>query len=370
LGRRPGPTRRAALTGLATLALPLHARAADTRPFRLGTTRWPPEATAEGLALVDRFLRTHCDLSAPMVLGGVPWGIPPDAYSPALRAELDWAPPPGHRTCLSLGPLNTLRDGLAPLYAARDNQPLPLDWATRPFDDPAVITSYGDFCVEAARTMRPDWLVPLVEANILLHKRPNLWPSLVALIRATRERLAREVPGQKVAISATMTHYFGLADGADPAQQARGMADLMPFCDLLGWSVYPHTSWDIPQPVPADFYDRLSQVGTALGKPVAVTESGQTSRTVWIGLLPLRGSDERQVAHIEALLGTAHRGGWPFVVNWTSHDYPRLLDLFPPEMREIGEIWVRTGLADETGAPKPALGPWDQALARPLAPGR
>ncbi len=365
-----GPTRRAALAGLGAFALPLPARAATPRPFRLGTTRWPPEATAAGVALVETFLRDHCDLSAPMVLGGVPWGIAPDAYSPALRAELDWRPPAGHRTCLSLGPLNTMRDGLAPLYATRDNQPLPPGWAARPFDDPGVIRSYGDFCVEAARAMRPDWLVTCVEANILLHNRPDLWPALVALMRATRERLAREVPGQKVAISATMTHYFGMADGADAQAQARGMADLMPFCDLLGWSVYPQTSWDIPQPVPPDFYDRLSDEGAALGRPVAVTESGMTSRTVWIGLLPLRGSDERQVAHIEALLQAADRGGWPFVVNWTSHDYPRLLDLFPPEMREMGEIWVRTGLSDETGAGKPALSLWDAALARPLAPGR
>ena len=358
--------RRALLAAPLAALVPGATRARDSRSFHLGTSRWPPAATFEALAMVDAFLRDHCDMASPMVLGGVPWTEAANNtdFSTALMEELQWAAPSGHPVCLSLGALDTLRQNLAPWYADQDNQPLPPEFDGRAFDDPRVIDAYGAFCVRAAQTMKPDWLIIGVEVNILLHSSPDKWPAYVALHQATVARLRRDLPEQKIGISIAALHYLGLSDGADAGVQAREMRALAGSVDLVGWSVYPHTSWDVHFPIAPEFYDFITQFAADTGTRAAVTESGMTARRVWINWVPLWGSPEGQAQVMAALLEAASRGGWEFVVNWASHDYPDLLELFPPDVRELGEIWVWTGLRDPKGQDKPVMALWDQALAR------
>lgn len=357
--------RRRFLGGLAILAAG-PARGQETRPFRLGVTRWPPELSLSGLARVEAFLRAHCDMAAPMVLGGVPWEASLDGsdYSWALRNELNWKAPSGYPVCLSLGPLSTMRDGFAPLYATTDNQPVP-DWmAGLPFDDPRIIDRYAAFCINAARAMRPDWLMIGVEVNLLLHNRPELWPGYLRLHSETLRRVRAALPDQKLGFTIAALHYLGLADGTDPAVQRAEMLALADGADIVGWSVYPHTSWEVTLPLAPDFFDFITDFGQMTGKPVCISESGMTDRRVWIGLIPLWGSPEAQRQVIETLLAAARNGRWEFVVNWTSHDYPVLLEMFPAEFYELGQIWVHTGLAHPDGRAKPALEVWDAALAQ------
>ena len=118
----------------------------------MGATRWPPDLTLRALGQVERFLRDDADMAAPMVLGGVPWvdAAAEATFSNALQAELTWRCPGDHPRCLSLGALDTMRRGLAALYAVTDNLPLPPEWAGRAFDDPQVIRAYTAFCLRAA----------------------------------------------------------------------------------------------------------------------------------------------------------------------------------------------------------------------------
>jgi hypothetical protein len=356
-------TRRALLASTAALlATPL--KAETPRPFRMGVTRWPPAATYAALELVETFITNDCDMACPMVLGGVPWH---GEYSKALLDELTWQPPAGHALALQIGALNIMRDGLSPLYAERDNQPLPPDFADAAFDDPKVIAAYRDFALRAAREMRPDWLFIGIEVNILLAKRPDVWPAYVALHRATYEAVKAEFPDLKVGFTIVAMHYLGLADNTDPAVQNAAMLDLAEFADIIGWSVYPHTSWEVELPLSPDWFRFIDDFAALSGKPAAVTESGMTDRRVWIGVLPLSGSPEAQAQVMEAMLTAAETGRWAFVVNWTSHDYPELLKLFPPEVRELGEIWVWTGLLGPNGEEKPVTKVWRDALARPYS---
>ena len=221
-----------------------------TRNFHLGTTRWPPAATLNGLALVEAFLRDNCDMAAPMVLGGVPWvaALAGDEFSPTLMQELKWQAASGHPVCLSLGALDTLRQGLAPLYADTDNQPLPPDFADLTFDDPKVIAAYSAFCLRSAQIMQPDWLFIGVEVNLLLNQRPDLWPAYLRLQQACVTHLRQHLPAQKIGFSIAALHYLGLSDGEDTDVQQRAMLALAASVDIVGWSIYPHTSWDVQLP--------------------------------------------------------------------------------------------------------------------------
>jgi hypothetical protein len=339
----------------------------NRRSFRLGVTRWPPEATFSGLARVEGFIQKHCDMAAPMVLGGVPWVAERDGtgYSAALNNELNWKAPKGYPVCLSLGALNTMRDGLAPLYGEKDNLPLPEDMADLAFDDPLIIETYNRFCIKAAKAMQPDWLIIGVEVNLLLHHRPDLWPAYKRMHGAVFDRIKAALPSQKIGFTVAALHYQGLADGTDAALHGAEMLELSAKADLVGWSIYPHASWDVTLPLAADFFDFIDQFAQRSGKPAAITESGMTDRRVWIGVIPLWGSPEAQVQVIETMFAAADKGQWEFVVNWTSHDYPALLELFPAEVYELGQIWVHTGLAHPDGTAKPALEVWDATLARP-----
>ena len=363
--------RKFGLLGAGALALAGSALRAGSgpaaRPYRMGTTRWPPAATLDALALVEGFLRHQCDMAAPLVLGGVPWraALAGHDFSPALMRELTWQSAPGHPVCLSLGALDTLRQGLAPLYADKDNQPLPPDFAGLAFDDPNVITAYSAYCLRAAKLMRPDWLMIGVEVNLLLHHRPDLWPAYLRLHQACVAHLREQLPGQKIGFSIAALHYLGLADRADAAIQQREMRAMAASVDIVGWSVYPHTSWDVHLPLDPQFFDFITEFGQTTSKPVAITESGMTSQRVWIGVIPLSGSPEAQAQVMTAMLAAAQSGGWSFVVNWTSHDYPALLEIFPPETRELGEIWVWTGLRGPTGQDKPVMAVWQAALSIP-----
>lgn len=362
-----GLARRDFLSGAAALAASTASAATGSpRRFRMGTTRWPPDLTLAALGMVERFIRDECDMAAPMVLGGVPW-VAAEAgqdFSPRLMSELTWRPPQGHGLCLSLGPLNTMRDGLAPLYGETDNLPLPPDWADLPFDHPRVVDAYAAFCARAAMTMKPDWLVTGVEVNILLHKRPEAFPALVTLLEEAARQVRQAAPNTRVGLSVTLTHLFGLSDGADAGTQRDTMIRALEHADFAGLSVYPHTSWDIPQPVPEGWYDRITEFSRSAGKPVAVTESGMTSESFMAGFIPIRGSDERQEAHLQSLLSSAERGDWLFVVNWTSHDYPDLMKHIPRDIRWLAKVWTYTGLRTGDGQDKPVMDVWRAAMGR------
>ncbi|EEW25993.1 hypothetical protein [Rhodobacter ferrooxidans] len=110
-------SRRSVLAGLAALAVARPGAAALPRPL-LGTTRWPHDVTLKAMGQVQRFLAEECDMSAPMILGGVPWADAVSGnFSAVLQGELSWKAPAGHKVLLSLGALDTLRRGLAPLSA-------------------------------------------------------------------------------------------------------------------------------------------------------------------------------------------------------------------------------------------------------------
>jgi hypothetical protein len=55
-----------------------------------------------------------------------------------------------------------------------------------------------------------------------------------------------------------------------------------------------------------------------------------------------------------------------FVVGFTGIDYDKLLAVFPADLRELGMIWVYTGLERSDGCPKRGLSVWDAYLGLPL----
>ena len=359
--------RRQVLAGLAALpyATARPAQAA-TRRFRMGTTRWPPDLSLRAFGQVELFLRDQADMAAPMVLGGVPWQAALDdaPFSNALMSELTWSAPAGHPVLLSLGALDTMRRGMAPLYAVRDNQPLPPDWAARDFDDLLVIRAYTAFCLRAVEAMQPQWLAIGVEVNLLHVHAPDRWPAYLRLHRDTYEAVKTRYPDLQVLTTIAAQHFMGMAEGTDPILQAQAMAELAEHTDMFGFSIYPHLSADVPDPIPQGFYDPLLEFSARLRTPSAITESGTASAPIPWGWTSIHGSPERQVQATDALFRTAVEGDMTFMVNWASHDYPAFLEKIPEEARDLASLWVSTGILDGDGNAKAVTPLWLDWLKR------
>ena len=137
----------------------------------------------------------------------------------------------------------------------------------------------------------------------------------------------------------------------------------MKHSDLAALSIYPHMSYDVPRPIPAGMLD----FAKTFGKPIAVAESGMTSRDVELKAfrLTLRGSEAEQKRFTEILLSTAARDRYEFVIVFATTDFDKLCAKLPPPIDDLARIWAYTGLQTGDLKPKPALATWERYLKAP-----
>ena len=305
-----------------------------------------------------------------MFIGGIPWpeALAGKPFSKDVQNSLATVLPPGKRLLLSISPLNMDRSGLALYWGETDNQPLPQEWSELPLDSPQVRKAYLAFVLHAVAKMKPDYLAIGVESNVLLSVNALKWKQFKTLYRETYSAVKRQYPDLPVFFSTDVLHYLKLASDARDADQQAEVADLMQQSDLFAMSLYPHMSHDVPRPMPAD----MLNFATKFGKPVAVAESGMTSRDVELKSfnLTLFGSEADQKRYLELLLQTAQRDGYAFVINFATTDFERLCDRLPPPMDDIGRIFCYTGMQTSDLKPKPALAVWERYLKMPHSPRR
>lgn len=339
----------------------------STRPFRMGFTPWPADLTAEGAAMARAFANAHGDIVSVMFIGGIPW---PEAladlpFSKDIENSLAYRPPAGAKLFLSISPLNSSRTDLAPYWGVKDNLSLPPPWNGLRLDSPEVKRAYLNFVRRATKAMRPDYLAIGIELNDLLSHDAAKWREMKELYRATYQALKSDDPNLPVFFTTDILHYKRLAKEAEGKDQAGEVADLMRSSDLFAMSVYPFMSFSVPRPVPADFFD----FAAAFKKPVAVSESGMSSRDVELKSfhLTLKGSEPDQKQFTELLLKTAARDRYRFVINFATTDFEKLCDKLPPPADDLGRIWEFTGMQTSDKRSKPALAVWDAYLRLPYA---
>ena len=336
--------------------------APTVRPFRMGFTGWPADLTAEGAAIAQEFAGTHGDIISVMFIGGIPWqeALAAQPFSADVESNLRYRPPAGKQLFLSISPLNKDRTDLAPYWGEKDNLPLPAPWNKRALNSPEVKQAYLNFVLRAVQAMHPDYLAVGVELNVLLSHNPERWRQVKELYRETYAAVKAKYPALPVCFTTEVLHYKRLATEAKDKDQEGEVADLMKHSDLFAMSLYPHMSYDVPHPFPADFLDFAPK----FKKPIAVSESGMTSQDVELKAfkLTLKGSEADQQRFIEVLLKTATRDRYRFVINFATTDFEKLCARLPAPMDDVGRIWAYTGLQTSAQKPKPALAVWDAYL--------
>jgi hypothetical protein len=336
-----------------------------SRPFHMGFTRWPADLTLDGMMTAQGFAHEHGDIVSVMFIGGIPWQEALDGkpFSKDVEDNFRYKPPAGTKLFLSISPLDQGRKNLAPNWGAKDNLPLPAVWAKRPLDSPEVKTAFLNFTLRAIEKMKPDYLAIGVESNVLLSNDPAKWAQLKVLHRATYAAVKAKHPSLPVFFTTEVLHYKKLATEAKNRDQEGEVADLMAQSDVFAMSVYPHMSYGVPRPVPAGFLD----FATRFKKPIAVSESGMTSRDVELKAfkVTLRGSEADQKQFTELLLKTAARDRYAFVINFATTDFEKLVAKLPPPADDMARIWAFTGMQSSDKKPKPALAVWDAYFKAP-----
>jgi hypothetical protein len=334
----------------------------STRPFRMGFTRWPSDLTVDGIQTAQSFAYAHGDVVSVMFIGGIPWpeALEGKAFSKDVQSNLDYRPPGGKKLFLSISPLNKDRTDLAPYWGEKDNLPLPKAWERRPLNNAEVKRAFLNFTLRAVKAMNPDYLAIGIESNVLLSHSPAKWRQLKELHRETYSAVKAQYPALPVFFTTEVLHYKKLATEAKGKDQEGEVADLMKQSDMFAMSIYPHMSYSVPRPVPSGMFD----FARAFGKPIAVAESGMTSREVELKAfkLTLRGSEADQKQFTELLLRSAARDRYEFVINFATTDFEKLCAKLPPPVDELARIWAYTGMQTSDRQPKSALLIWDAWL--------
>lgn len=342
---------------------------ADARPYHMGFTRWPPEATLEGLARMDAFLAAHGDMTALHFDGGVPW---PEALTDTLSTGVidSWtstrnAIPASHTLLVSITPLDMTRSKLASYWGNSDNQPLPKPWGTYALDHSDVKTAYLNYARQVIEFFHPDYLAIGIEVNVAQVNAPETWSGYKNLHRFIYENLKAEYPSLPVFATFTVSHMSGL-DGGDQVRQKSEIESLLPYLDLIGLSAYPY-GWMYANgkadPIPDDFF----APALSFGKPLGVTESGAPSYGFSAYGKNYEFSEEYQARWVDFLMQQAGKHRFEFTVAFTGIDYDKLIADMPADVRELATIWVYTGLQRSDGCDKLALSRWDAYLNLPYA---
>jgi hypothetical protein len=328
----------------------------------MGFTRWPADLSLEGFLTAQEFAHEHGDIVSVMFIGGVPWpeALEGAAFSEDVDRNLSYRPPSGKKLFLSISPLNKDRSDLAPYWGRKDNLPLPEPWGRRKLNSPEVKRAFLGFTLRAVKAMKPDYLAIGIEFNVLLSKNPAKWEELKELHRETYAAVKQQHPKLPVFFTTEVLHYKKLASEAKSTDQEGEVAELMDHSDIFAMSIYPHMTYELPRPIPADLLD----FATEFKKPIAVAESGMTSRDVELKAfnLTLRGSETDQKHWMELLLRAATRDRYEFVIQFATTDFERLCEKLPPPMDDLARIWAYTGMQTSEKRAKPGLMVWSAYL--------
>lgn len=341
------------------------------RPFRLGFTPFPYEISIEAVEYTYDRIRADADLIVQHFDNGVPWpeALAGTPYAKAIQD--DWSyrrylTPADHELIVTVTPINFLRDGLAAYRGEADDMPLPAPWDTYTFDHPDVYTAFLRYCQDIIDYFQPDTFLFGIEVNLLMKIRPDLWDSYMTLHRQLYAALKEAYPDLTVMVSVTGIDLLEGYTEVDHAGQMRALADVLPYTDVLGLSIYPYMTRYMTGPLPRDMFDRLAAL---TDKPIAVTETGYPAQTFHIMVgdvrVELASDAQKQADYIAFLLDAAQQHGFLFVVNFVLRDYDRLWEAIGGK-EDLTIAWRDTGLYDEGGAARPALDLWREALARPL----
>ena len=353
------------------------APAAQTRPFYMGFTPWPYDATTDAVNTTYAKIQQHGDIIDHQLMQGIPWdaaynqtpyptNVEGDIQSRVAQTQ------DGKAVFLAIDSLNALRTGLAEDWTDNGEQARTAPWDSRDFDSPEVITAYTNFALDMIARFNPVYFNYATEASeLILLKDQNQQPDLTAFNRfkvfaeAVYTNIKQVYPDLKLTVSIAMK-----TPGSDEmALIQQQIAAILPYVDVIGVSVYPyvfynHAGRDDPANLPDNWLSQIQQI--APDKPIVITETGWIAEPLQIATygIDINGSEDAQRRYVEALLAESERLDVEFIIWWSLIDFQALWEGVLGS-DELAAIWRDIGLYDEQVQARAALSVWDAMYQRP-----
>ena len=330
------------------------------RNFGMGFTTWPYGPEPEQLQSTYEFVATNSDVYSEQLDENIPWRAwmneeeLPEEFLENLNFRRFNAPD-SLPLLLSVSLLNLEKTDLMPDF----NGQLP-DYNS--MADEQIVDAYFAHLDFLVQYFQPIVLIIATESNELLAKRPDKWEEYAQLVASVRARLRQSYPTLPMAESITL-HRWAAPEIADPVTYQETVTDYLQRSDFAAMTFHPflrnwrsttqfqlvfdflHEHTDLPIAIVETSY---------LGEDLVVESAGVTIE-----------SDEcLQQRYLELLLINAQRQNYALVLWWAHRDYDALLEIFPPEFREIGGLWKDTGFLTEDGEERMALEMWRFLLDR------
>lgn len=355
----------------------------DSRPFYLGLTPFPYDiSTIEAIEYVYDKIGDDADLICHHFDNGIPWDqalLDDDHTTYPAKVTEDWDYrrshiPAGHKVYVAITPINSMRDGLAPIWnETGDNQPLTTPWSGYAFNHADVKAAYLNYCRSVINYFNPDYIAIGVEVNLVKQFIPTQWAAYVDLQSETYDALEIEYPDLPKFVTLTGIDLVEGYSNSNHTDQMAALTDIMDYTDYYAISLHPFFAEVPGAAIPLDMFEKIFASSLNMdAKPVCITETSfpaqRLSMTAYDPDITLAGTAAKQKEYFTLLLNEAHRLDMVFVVNFLVRDYDVLWQTTLGAPEDINKAWRDTGFYDENGFRRPVLGLWKAYLGLPVAP--
>ena len=335
------------------------------RSFRMGFTGFPHDITLPAVVEARKFCRTHGDIIAHH-MEGVPWTECASKQPFSAKLQSEWqgkneATAADGRVYVAISP------GRGDLKVADHSLPLDAKLQGKPYDDPAVVEAYLEYCRRAIEFFEPDYLAIGIEVNdFYKNAGPEVWQAYVTLHSQVYKTLKQDHPELPIFASLTL-HNLLNASESKRTEYVEAFRQILPYCDVIAVSYYPFIQGGTTDIKPA--FEWLTKTFDKEGKPYAFVETGEAAEKLALKDfgVTIRGTTDKQYAYLIELLYFAQTHDTEFVIWFIHRDYDAMWEKIKAHVPEAHGAWRDSGLMDETGKTRPAMLAWEKYFETKLA---
>ncbi len=340
-----------------------------TRSFYMGFTPWPYDATTNAVNITYQKIQQHGDIIHHQMMQGIPWveSFNNQAYPANVEGDISARlnqTLAGKKILLSIDSLDSSRTALANNWGNSGEEPRATPWDTRNFDSPEVITAYSNFALDLINRFNPTYFNYGTEASELILNDLAQYNKFKLFAQQVYSNIKLQYPDLKLMISVALKS----PSSSEMALIKNNLAGILPYVDVLGISVYPyifysHADKGNPDNLPTDWLNQVTQL--ALGKPIAITETGWIAEDLVINTFNINipGNETYQRNYVTRLLDESNQLSAEFVIWWSLIDFQALWNGVLLK-DDLAAIWRDIGLYDEQVQARSGLTDWQQYLDR------
>lgn len=330
----------------------------SSRNFNMGFSTWPYAPTEESINNTYHFIEQNSDIYSEQIDNKIPW----NAWINDLPLPVEFTDDIDTRIsrkisnsnlALSVSLLNIDRSDLAEDY---DGNIPNYDG----LNDLEIEDAYFKHINYLINRFEPDYLIIAIEVNELRIKSPSKWIEYKLLMHNVKSRIQQEYPSLKISESLTLHNLYQpeVLDSEDYIAEIVTYANSM---DFVAISFYPFLKG---QHSKNDFQKAFDFLHSKITKPIAFSETSHLAGDLSINSYDLfiEGSECEQNLYLESLLSNAQEQNYEYVIWWTHRDYYELWLTFPEELKDLGKLWLNTGLVTDNGGKKKAYSTWELVL--------